>query len=253
MYLTIQGLVVRITPYHETDAFLTVLSKQQGKLTLKARGIRRKNSPLTAACQLLTYSEFVVFEYRGMSTINEAHAIEVFPELRKDLQKLSLGTYFAQVAEVLSQEDFQNPELLSLLLNSLYVLSKSDIPETQVKAVFEMRSACLSGYAPDLHCCRNCGNNSPDRFDISEGGLECASCRSPGSNGIRMPVGPGELNAMRYICGCEPKKLFSFKAGEGLLNNLANITESYLTTQLEQGFSALDFYKTLQNPLQFYE
>lgn len=38
-----------------------------------------------------------------MSTINEAQTVELFPELRTDLELLSLGTYFAQVAEVLSQ------------------------------------------------------------------------------------------------------------------------------------------------------
>ena len=120
MYLTIQGLVLRVTAYNDADALLTVLSRDQGKLTLKARGLRRKNSPLTAPCQLLAYGEFMLFEYRGMYTINEAHSIELFQPLRKDLQKLSLATYFAQVAELLSQEDMPNPELLSLLLKFLF-------------------------------------------------------------------------------------------------------------------------------------
>ena len=124
MYLTIQGLVLRVTAYNDTDALLTVLSRDQGKLTVKARGLRRKNSPLTAPCQLLAYGEFMLFEYRGMYTINEAHSIELFPDLRKDLQKLALATYFAQASEVIAQEDFPNPELLSLVLNCLYVLSK---------------------------------------------------------------------------------------------------------------------------------
>lgn len=252
MYLTIQGLVLRVTPYNDTDALLTVLSREQGKLTVKARGLRRKNSPLTAPCQLLAYGEFVLFEYKNMYTINEAHAIELFSQLRKDLQKLSLGTYFAQAAEVMAQEDLPNPELLSLVLNCLHALSKLELSENQVKAVFEMRSACISGYAPDLHGCHRCGNLHPDRLDISEGRLECAACRDPASGGIRMPVSPGALDAMRYICFCEPKKLFSFRAGEDTLCNLAQVTESYLTTQLERGFSTLDFYKSLDNPLQPY-
>ena len=111
MYLTIQALVLRVTAYNDTDALLTVLSNDRGKLTLKARGVRRKNSPLVAPCQLLAFGEFTLFEYKGMYTINEAHSIELFPQLRKDLQKLSLGTYFAQVSEVIAQEDFPNPEL----------------------------------------------------------------------------------------------------------------------------------------------
>lgn len=245
MYLTIQGLVLHVTNYNDTDALLTVLTHSHGKLTVKARGLRRKNSPLSAPCQLLTFGEFTLFEYRGMYTVNEAHPIELFQALRRDLQKLSLGTYFAQVAEVLCQEDMPNPELLSLLLNSLYALAKLNVPEIQVKAVFELRSACIAGYLPDLHGCINCGSMSPDRFDISTGQLECDKCRNAYSNGIRMPINAGALEAMRYICSCDPKQLFAFQVGEDALRYLSQLTESYLSTQLERGFSTLDFYKTL--------
>ena len=244
MYLTIQAIVLRVTDYNDRDALLTVLSKSHGKLTIKARGLRRKNSPLVAPCQLLALGEFTVFEYKGQYTINEAQSLELFSPLRRDLTKLSLGTYFAQAAEVISQEDIPNPELQSLLLNCLYALSKFQMSEMKIKAVFELRAACLAGYMPDLFGCHNCGNQNPDRFDISEGLLECHKCRTTGG-GIRMPVTQGVLEAMRYICLCEPRKLLSFEIGLENLELLSNLTEAYLTTQLERGFSTLDFYKSL--------
>ena len=244
MYLTIQGVVLRVTDYNDRDALLTVLTRRHGKLTIKARGLRRKNSPLTAPCQLLAFGEFTLFEYRGQYTINEAHSIELFSSLRGDLTKLSLATYFAQVSEVLSQEDLPNPELQSLLLNSLYALSKLNLPEVQIKAVFELRSACLAGYTPDLFGCHICGSQNPDRFDLSAGQLSCRGCGTA-EHGIRMPVTAGMLEAMRYVCLCDPKRLFSFQIGEQTLEQLSSLTESYLQTQLERGFSALDFYKSL--------
>ena len=245
MYLTIQAIVLRVTDYNDRDALLTVLSRNHGKLTIKARGLRRKNSPLIAPCQLLAFGEFTIFEYRGQYTINEAHSIELFTPLRRDLTKLSLGTYFAQAAEVISMEDLPNPELQSLLLNSLFALSKLNLPEPMVKACFELRAACLAGYTPDLYGCHICGSQSPERFDLAAGHLECKKCRSAESNGIRMPVTPGLLEAMRYICLCDPKKLFAFRIGPETLDILGSLTESYLTTQLERGFSTLDFYKSL--------
>ena len=244
MYLTIRAIVLRVTDYNDRDALLTVLTQKHGKLTIKARGLRRKNSPLIAPCQLLAFGEFTLFEYKGQYTINEAHSIELFSNLRRDLTKLSLGTYFAQVAEVLSQEDLPNPELQSLVLNCLYALSKPNEPEMKVKAVFELRAACLAGFMPDLFGCHICGCQNPDRFDLSEGMLECVSCRGMGG-GIRMPVNPSVLDAMRYICFCDPKKILSFDIKTENLMKLADITEAYLTTQLERGFSTLDFYKSL--------
>ena len=245
MYLTVQGIVLRVTDYNDRDALLTVLTRGHGRLTIKARGLRRKNSPLTAPCQLLAFGEFTLFEYRGQYTINEAHSIKLFSSLRRSLTKLSLATYFAQVSEMLSQEDLPNPELLSLLLNSLYALCNLKLPEAQIKAVFELRAACLSGYTPDLFGCHICGNQNPTRFDLRAGQLECENCRSSESDGIRLPVTPAILEAMRYICLCDPKRLFSFTIGEETLLQLANLTEAYLATQLERGFSTLDFYKSL--------
>ena len=245
MYLKIQGLVLRVTEYNDHDCLLTILSKNHGKVTAKARGLRRKNSPLTAQCQLLAFAEFTLFEYRGMYTINEASSIELFHELRRDLTRLSLGTYFAQAAEVICQEDLPNPELQSLVLNCLFALSKLGENEAKVKAVFELRAACIAGYYPDLTGCHACGNEWPDRFDLSAGGLECQTCRSIDSDGIRMPLEPGILQAMRYITECESRRLFSFYLPQEGLEKLTSITEAYLTTQLERGFSTLDFYKSL--------
>ena len=242
MYLTIQGIVLRVTDYNDKDALLTMLTRRHGRLTVKARGLRRKNSPLIAPCQLLAYGEFTLFEYRGQYTINEAQSIELFTPLRRDLTKLSLGTYFAQVSEVLSQEDMPNPELQSLLLNCLYALSRLDLPESQVKAVFELRAACLSGYTPDLTGCHVCGSQTPERFDLSAGMLECRNCRSPESNGIRMPVPPSVLEAMRYICYCDSKKLFSFQAGEDTLQQLSEVRLPAGTGLFHTGFLQIVTY-----------
>ncbi len=250
MYLTIRGVVLRVSDYNDRDALLTVLTQKYGKLTVKARGLRRKNSPLTAVCQLLAFGEFTVFEYRGQYTINEAHVLNLFQGLRADMESLALASYFAQVAEVLSQEDYPTPELQSLLLNCLYALAELKLPFAQVEAVFELRAACLAGFTPDLVGCHVCGSQEPTRFDLSSGLLECENCRDAASSGIRMPVTPSMLEAMRYISFCDPKKLFAFRLPEQELTRLSSLTEGFLSTQLERSFSALDFYKSLHIPME---
>lgn len=243
MYLTTTALVLRISDYNERDAILTLLTKDHGKLTAKARGLRRKNSLLAAPCQLLAFCEVTLFEYRGMYTINEARSIELFTALRRDLIKLSLGSYFAQAAEVVSQEDVPNGDLQSLVLNCLYGLSATELPVELVKAVFEFRLACITGYMPDLSGCRVC-EKPPTEFDLSAGGLLCGDCSS-NRTGICLPVMPGTLDAMRYVAYCEPKKILAFRLGEKNLKEFSAIAEAYLITQLERGFPTLDFYKSL--------
>ena len=245
MRRTVQGIVLREINYKEADKILTVLTREEGKLTLKARGCRRKNSRLLASSQLLVYSELAITQRGEFITLVEGDPLTQFRRLGEDIDKLALASYFAEVTEKTVQEGEVCPDILPLLLNCLYALSKLNLPESPVKAVFELRAACLSGYTPDLTGCHVCGSQTPERFDLSAGMLECRNCRSPESNGIRMPVPPSVLEAMRYICYCDSKKLFSFQAGEDTLQQLSEVTEAYLATQLERGFSTLDFYKSL--------
>lgn len=245
MYFKSEGIVLRETEYNEADKLLTVLTKDYGRLTLKARGVRRSKSLLKSACQLLTYSEFTWQDYRGKATITEAESKEQFRELREDIERLALGSYFAQAAELLSQEDAPDPTLLSLLLNSLYALGKLKKPQQLVKAAFELKAACLAGFLPDLSGCVVCGKEQPDRLNVSHGVLQCADCRTEQLDGIRVPVSAGTLAAMRYIVWSPDKKLFSFSVGEDTLAELSTVTETYLLTQLEHSFYTLDFYKSL--------
>ena len=72
MYLKTEGLVLRETEYLDAYKLLTVLTKDHGLLTFRARGVRSKSSRLKSGCQLLAYSEFTVFESHGKYRIYEA-------------------------------------------------------------------------------------------------------------------------------------------------------------------------------------
>ena len=113
MRLTTQGIVLRETNYKEADKILTVLTRDWGKRTVKARGCRRKNSKLTAASQLLVYSELTLSERGEFTTLTEADPLEQFWSVRQDLETLALASYFAEVAEASAQEGETCPELLS--------------------------------------------------------------------------------------------------------------------------------------------
>ena len=245
MHLKVQGLVVRTTPSKDSDLLLTLLTADHGRITAKVRGAKRKNSRLIAACQLLTFCEFTLFEYQDMFTVNEAEILSQFSALTQDLDKLALGTYFAQAAELVAQEDTETADVLRLVLNSLYALNRNLASDVQIKAVFELRLACLAGYTPSIHGCVHCANPFPNRFNIVEGHLECSDCSDGRSYGIRIPVNSGMLDAMRYICSCPDDRMLSFRLSDENIDRLSSLTEGYLSTQLERGFTALDFYKSL--------
>lgn len=243
--LVTRGIVLREVNYKEADKILTILTPE-GRLTAKARGVRRKGSRMAAACQLLVYSELTLFEYKDYYTVNEAGSLEQFWGVKSDVELVALGSYFAEVCETVAGEGVPQPGLLSLILNSLYALDKLKKPQALVKAAFELKAACLAGYEPLLDACAVCGvEPEQPAFHITEGVLHCAACRSEVGEGISMPLTQGAVAAMRHVACGDPKRLFSFALDPASQQRMSDACEAFLTAQLERGFRTLDFYKQL--------
>lgn len=246
MHMTTQGIVLREVNYKEADKILTVLTRDNGRMTVSARGCRRRNSPLAGAAQLLAWSELTLYEYQGRWSLKEAAADRQFWGVRGDLEKLALGSYFAELTELLTQEDIPAPEVLSLLLNSLYALDRLGKENALVKAAFELKLMCLSGFEPLLDGCAVCGREPEEpRLSLRQGVLHCAGCREQVGGGLSMPLSAAVLAAMRHVVYGDSKRLFSFTLSPGALAQLGEVCEAYIMAQLERGFQTLDFYKRL--------
>ena len=245
MRLTTQGIVLRETNYKEADKILTVLTRDLGKRTVKARGCRRKNSPLAAAAQLLAWSDMTLFEYRDRLTLNEAEPLECFWGVRGGVEELALGSYFAESMEAVTGEGESEPALLSLILNSLYAMDRLKKPLPLVKGAYELKLMALAGDEPLLECCAVCGAPEPEepRFNRYDGLLRCAKCAQGAGDALALS-GP-ILAAMRHVVYGDPKRLFSFRLEPGEWRQFARVCEGFLTTQLDRGFRTLDFYHSL--------
>ncbi|MCD8375617.1 MAG: DNA repair protein RecO [Oscillospiraceae bacterium] len=249
MHIVTRGIVLRETNYKDADKILTVLTEKLGKCTVKARGCRRKGSALSASAQLLAWSDITLLEYRDRLTMTEGATLELFPRVRQDLDRLALGSYFAQVTEAAAPEGEPEGEMLALLLNCLYALGELDRPLPQVKAAFELRLLEAAGFGPRLEGCAACGAEQPEQpcLHLREGLLYCRACRAGAGEGVSMPLSPAALAALRYICA-SPRRFLSFRLDGESLNLLSNAAEALLLTQLERGFQTLDFWKSLQAP-----
>ena len=248
MHIATQGLVLREVSYKEADKILTVLTAEGGKRTVKARGCRKKNSPLAAASQVLVYSDMTLFAYKERFTLNEAESLRQFWHMRGDLELLALGSYFAEVMEVVSVEGRPDPAALSLILNALYALDQLDRPQALIKGAYELKLMCLEGYEPLADACAVCGRPDPERpmLHLTEGVLHCAACKKGVGEGQSLPLTKGALSALRHIVYGDPKRLFSFALDEDSLRCLALVCEGFLRTQLDRGFHTLDFYHQLK-------
>lgn len=238
-----KGVVLRATETKEADYILTVLTDTHGKLPVIARGARRRGSRLAAACQLLTFSELVLYERGEWFYLDEAATQEQFTGLRGELERLALGSYFAELCEALTAENVPAPEVLSLLLNALYALAALGRPCEQVRAAFELKLMSLSGYEPLLDGCAACGATAPDEpvFDAQQGVVLCRGCAEGGG----CPLDEGALAAMRHIVHAPARRMLAFTLEPGPQRRLNDACEAFVRAQLERSFRTLAFYRSL--------
>ena len=255
--LTIRALVISEFDLVDNDKLLTLLSAERGAITVTVKGgksLRNKNS---SSAQLLCYSEFTLKERNGFYTLNEASLIEQFFHLLLDMGAFALAQYVAEVCQVISVENDSGADLLSLALNTLYMLCRADRPTELIKAAFELRCACISGLCPDISVCRICSRDGADAYlDDMNGSIDCGESfgteefekdgRDSGTATVLLPLSERVLKAMRYVIFSQPKRIFSFSIPEDEVDDLARICEKYLLNQLGRGFTTLDFYKRIK-------
>ena len=242
MFSEIDAIVVREVEYKETDKILTVISRQEGCLTVSARGARKQGSPHAAASQLLSRSSMVLSEYRQRLTLREADLTESFPALRGDLEKMALAAYIAEVAAALMPEGQPSPELFELTLSALQALAGSKRDPLIVKGAFELAAMCLAGYAPDLGKCAVCGKETGTMaLDLAGGRVSCLEC----ADGAGAAITSGVLDALRFVSGRAAAKPFSFTLSTADTALFSRVCERYLLAQTDKLFYQLDFYKGL--------
>ena len=205
------GLVLRETVTRDADKILTVLTPDRGRLSVIARGARRKGSRVAAACQLLAYSEMTLYEKGRWTMLDAADTIELFDGLRQDLTALSLAAYFAELTEAVS--DGSGGDVLPLLLNALYALSALKKPPQLVKPAFQFRLMALAGYEPMADGCALCGAPQPENpmLDVVHGVVHCGKCREKG--GLSLPLTASGLAALFFFLYGDVLDLYFLQPG----------------------------------------
>ena len=95
MRLTTEALIIRENNnIGEADRFVTALTKDLGVVRASARGARNLKNRNASATQLLSYSRLSLYKGREKYIIDDAEPLQVFFDLRSDLEKLALAQYF---------------------------------------------------------------------------------------------------------------------------------------------------------------
>ncbi len=260
---TVDGVVVRVRDMGDCNRYLSVLTAEQGRITVLSKGSHSMRSPQTAISQMYTYGNFEYYRKGTSNILKGGSVIQPFYALSADIDRMNLAAYLCDLTCELTDEGETAEEMLRLLLNSLHALSVELRPPEQIKGAFELRAAAISGYAPDLSACAHCGRGESEFFylDVMNGALVCKECRAK-RNAIPTDavyaedlreaeilglLTPAVLAAFRYCVGAPLARLLSFELKDAAdLDGFARLAETYVLSHVGHGFDSLNFYKTVK-------
>lgn len=120
-----EGIVIARRNFGEADRILVLYTKNFGKVSLIAKGIRRPKSKKRGHLEVFNNIKFQAVSGRGLDIITEAEVTDDFSEIRKSLKKISLAYYLMEVTGRITHDGEEKTEVYDLLLKTLQQLKST--------------------------------------------------------------------------------------------------------------------------------
>lgn len=179
---TTQAIILRRRDFREVDRLLTLLTRSSGKVEAIARGVRKSVSRLAPSLEPLTLVSVTLASGRRLPTVTGSEAIEVFPRLRADLERLGSAAFLAEIVDQFSPLHQADRTVFELTFEALRQLET--VGERTVPAVIRFAAAWKLfqhfGVSPELEHCVSCRKplrrDAPAPMSGHLGGLLSPDC-----------------------------------------------------------------------------
>lgn len=183
------AIVIRVVEFSESSCVVTLMTEDFGKITVMAKGARRRKSPFQGALDLLSITR-IVFLHKSndsLDLLTEAKLERRFRGASLSLDRLYAGYYVAELLAAMTDEADRNREVYELARTTLEEIENGCELATLLTR-FELGSLILLGHSPMLDQCVDCGRprqqeNRSVNFGWNHGGVLCPRCRT-GKKGV---------------------------------------------------------------------
>lgn len=146
MYYTIKGFVLNSKVQGEQDKLVTIYSYEWGKFQAVVPSAKKIVAKLSSATELLTESEFMVFNNGFYSKIVGARIIENNSKIKNDFKRNLYALYAMEIYDKFIPYNMENTDKYSLIIRLWQVLSDCKYQKRALTA-FILRFLKISGYS----------------------------------------------------------------------------------------------------------
>ena len=236
-----KGIVIGSANSSDNDKVLTVLTPDLGKISVFHKSAKKTKSSALNCSEYLAFSDLVLYKSSNDNySINSAEIIELFYNLRTDIDKLNYASLISQIVYDVTEENIPAGDILQLFLNTLYVISETDKNLELVLSIFEIRLLAILGFLPQILNCVSCGTPMLETmndfyFSLKDDGVKCEPCSKIDKSVIHLSK--TSFSALIYILSCEAKKIYSFEMPEEAINELRLLSKIYIAQKLDKEYN----------------
>jgi DNA repair protein RecO (recombination protein O) len=140
-----EGIIVKRRNFNEADRIVTILTKEFGKLQVKATGVRRITSRRSSHVELLNLTALSLYKGQHMPVLIEAQMLENFQKIKDDLDKTGFAYHICELVDGLCPEGQEQGNVFELVKTTLTQLETTEDPLLIIHA-FEISLLTQLGY-----------------------------------------------------------------------------------------------------------
>lgn len=229
-----EALVLKNINFKDSDKIYTLFVRVLGKVSAKARGIRKFSSKRLSLLDSLNLVKIGLVGDHELKTITEVTLTDSFKNIKSDLTRLKTAIYLIEIVSSYLDESDEYSELFELLIKCLKRLEDTSYTDSRIENYFEYQFLKMSGYELNLSKCSFCDQNILDsvgfNFNYDKGGLVCIKCSNSSSF-----YSKEQMNAIFLINNLKRGEEMDFKEVDKIL-------KTYINSVLPQSPKSMKFF-----------
>lgn len=141
------AIIIGRRNYHEADRLLTLFTEKNGKMVVKAKGVRLSQSKRQGHIELFNTIKAQIVESRGIPVLTQTDLIADRSKIKSGLKLLRIAYHLTELVNKLTPEHQPQPELFELLNQALSSINLTTWQrEEYLSGKFEEKLLRLLGY-----------------------------------------------------------------------------------------------------------
>jgi DNA repair protein RecO (recombination protein O) len=175
-----EAVVLRSLRFGEADRILHLYTRERGRTSAIAKGIRKTKSRVGARLEPLSHVQLQLHEGSGeLHTVTGVDLVRAHRATREQRYRLAVGLIGAEAMLRLFAEPESNKRAFEAIVRFLDVLDEAEPLDAsptldQLGLSFQLKLLWLSGYLPHVNACVECGRvDDLVGFSPRAGGAVC--------------------------------------------------------------------------------